>query len=152
MKCQIKYSVLFMKKINNKFYVFLNIAIKNLRVGNILQRMCLFLGSACFTKPPSPASVPSIENGMPLMVLVIYAQLQAVHGFVLLLVPVLEAILGVLVVGRVQFVLLTRVHPVYCLGHGDFGGFNRSRHHQPVVYLFYRTLNKCQMTTGTSCT
>lgn len=28
--------------------------------------MCLFLGSACFTKPPSPASVPSIENGMPL--------------------------------------------------------------------------------------
>lgn len=66
MKCQIKYSVLFMRKINNKFYVFLNIAIKYLRVGNILQRMCLFLGSACFTKPPSPASVPSIENGMPL--------------------------------------------------------------------------------------
>lgn len=33
MKCQIKYSVLFMKKKNNKFYVFLNIAIKNLKGG-----------------------------------------------------------------------------------------------------------------------
>lgn len=32
MNCQIKYSVLFMKKIN-KFYVFLNIAIKNLKGG-----------------------------------------------------------------------------------------------------------------------
>ena len=113
-----------------------------------------------------------------------------VHRLVLLLVPVLEAVPGVLVVAGLQFVLFTRGHSVYRLRHRNFRGLNLSRYNKTVVDLFYSTyktdkrirstlkhittmawleslsssdacfqsfyilkltLNKRQMTTGTSC-
>lgn len=62
-----------------------------------------------------------------------------VHRLVLLLVPVLEAVPGVLVVAGLQFVLFTGGHSVYRLRHRNFRGLNLSRYNQTVVDLFYST-------------
>ena len=62
-----------------------------------------------------------------------------VHRLVLLLVPVLEAVPGVLVVAGLQFVLFTRGHSVYRLRHRNFRRLNLSRYNQTVVDLFYST-------------
>lgn len=62
-----------------------------------------------------------------------------VHRLVLLLVPVLEAVPGVLVVAGLQFVLFTRGHSVYRLRHRNFRGLNLSRYNKTVVDLFYST-------------